>query len=147
MLKNKKLIKIVLAVLVLAYYAYTEYYPVDQTHTTGQQDNSLLLQAIANRNSDVQVTGAGKVIKVLPDDNKGSRHQRFLVKLESGNTLLIAHNIDLAPRVKGLKQGDQISFNGEFEWNSKGGVIHWTHKDPRSVHIHGWLEHNGEKYW
>jgi len=137
----------VIAAVVLAYYAYTEYYPEGKIQTSGQQDDSALHQAIANQRSDVQVTGAGRVIKLLPDDNDGSRHQRFLVKISSGDVILIAHNIDLAPRVNTLKKGDQIRFNGEFEWNNKGGVIHWTHNDPRNTHIHGWLEHNGEKYW
>ena len=147
MVNKKKLIRIGIAVVVLAYYAYTEYYPAGENQTTGQQDNSALHQAIANQRSDVQVTGTGRVIKLLPDDNDGSRHQRFLVKISSGNVILIAHNIDLAPRVNALNKGDQIRFNGEFEWNHKGGVIHWTHKDPRNTHIHGWLEHNGERYW
>jgi len=105
------------------------------------------MRAIASQRSDVQVKGSGKVIKLLPDDTKGSQHQRFLVKVSADNVILIAHNIDLAPRVDALQQGDTIGFNGEFEWNDKGGVVHWTHKDPRGKHIHGWLEHDGKKYW
>lgn len=96
--------------------------------------------------SDVQVEGQGTVTKVLPDDNDGSRHQRFLLKLDSGQTLLIAHNIDLAQRLSPLRVGDQVEFNGEYEWNPKGGVIHWTHRDPDNRHVGGWLRHNGQTY-
>ena len=96
--------------------------------------------------SDIQVQGVGKVIKVLKDDTKGSQHQRFLLKLPSNLTILIAHNIDLASRVEDLKAGDTIEFYGEYEWNNKGGVIHWTHHDPRKKHQDGWLKHNGVIY-
>jgi len=74
--------------------------------------------------SNVQVQGSGTVTRVLSDDNKGSRHQRFILQLASGQTLLIAHNIDLAPRIPALSKGDRVAFYGEYEWNSKGGVIH-----------------------
>ena len=83
---------------------------------------------------------------ILSDDNDGSRHQRFILRLDSGQTLLIAHNIDLAPRVSSLSEGDGIAFYGVYEWNPKGGVIHWTHHDPNNHHVTGWLQHNGKTY-
>lgn len=93
-----------------------------------------------------QMCGTGTVIKLLRDDNKGDRHQRFIIKQSSGRTLLIAHNIDLAPKIYSLKKGGFIKFCGEYENNSKGGVVHWTHHDPQGRHIGGWLEYNNEKY-
>ncbi len=93
-----------------------------------------------------QMCDSGKVTKLLSDDNKGSRHQRFIVKLSSGQTLLVAHNIDLAPKVNSLKEGGFIKFCGEYENNAKGGVVHWTHRDPNNRHVGGWLEYNGQKY-
>jgi Protein of unknown function (DUF3465) len=86
------------------------------------------------------------VEKVLKDDRSGSRHQRFIVKLPSGQTLLISHNIDIAPRVEGLARGDTVSFSGIYEPNSKGGVVHWTHHDPSGRHAAGWIEHHGHRY-
>jgi len=110
------------------------------------QNDTVLSDAFNERLNGVQAEGNGTVIKVLSDDNEGSRHQRFILKLQSGQTLLIAHNIDLAPRVSNLKEGDAVAFNGEYEWNSKGGVIHWTHHDPNGYHEAGWLKHNGQIY-
>lgn len=109
-------------------------------------DERSVVAAIENRASNVQVEGEGTVIKVLADDNEGDRHQRFLLKIPAGQTLLVAHNIDLAPRIDGLKKGDQVEFSGEYEWNEKGGVVHWTHHDPRGRHAAGWLKHGGRKY-
>ena len=75
-----------------------------------------------------------------------SKHQRFILRLENNQTLLIAHNIDLAPRVANIKKGDKVEFYGEYEYNKKGGVIHWTHKSSSTRHQHGWLKHNGNLY-
>ncbi len=109
-------------------------------------NDQVLKQAYQSQQSDVQVRGSGVVTRVLRDDNVGSRHQKFILKLESRQTLLVAHNIDLAPRVANLNVGDRIEFNGEYEWNSKGGVLHWTHHDPQGRHEGGWLKHNGRTY-
>lgn len=109
------------------------------------QANALKL-AYENQQSDVQVKGSGTVIRILKDDNKGSRHQKFILKLSWGQTILIAHNIDLAPRINAMSKGDKIQFYGEYEWNNKGGVVHWTHHDPKGFHLGGWLKHNGSTY-
>jgi len=93
-----------------------------------------------------QMCGVGTVIKLLSDDNQGSRHQRFIIKQPSGRTLLIAHNIDLAPKIYSLKKGGLIEFCGEYESNSKGGVVHWTHHDPQGRHKAGWLDYKGKRY-
>ena len=100
----------------------------------------------ADGRSDEMVEDEGRVIAVLPDDNHGSRHQRLIVELASGHTVLIAHNIDLAPRIRDVRKGDRLRFRGEFEWNDRGGVIHWTHHDPAGRHPGGWLRHDGETY-
>ena len=107
---------------------------------------STLQNAYENHQSNVQVKGSGTVIRILKDDNKGSRHQKFILKLSSGQTILIAHNIDLAPRINSISYGDTIQFYGEYEWNNKGGVVHWTHRDPNGHHVGGWLKHNGRTY-
>ncbi len=91
------------------------------------------------------VTGRGRVVHLLADDLQGSRHQRFLVKLSNGITLKLSHNIDLAKRVP-LKKGDSISFKGQYEWNEKGGVVHWTHHDPAGRHTGGWIRHHNRLF-
>ena len=145
--------KLVLIGLVFAaiYFGVREsgFTPQDQeasTNASGDSTVSALATAYQNQQSNVQVQGSGRVTKVLADDNDGSRHQRFVVALSSGQTLLIAHNIDLSPRVAGLREGDTVSFSGEYEWNPEGGVVHWTHRDPSKRHPPGWIRHNGKVY-
>lgn len=103
-------------------------------------------RAFKNKTSDVQVEDEGIVIRILPDDLDGDRHQRFVVRLASRQTVLIVHNIDIAPRVVGLKKDDSIRFYGEYVWNEKGGMVHWTHHDPKGNHTAGWLKHNEQTY-
>ena len=99
---------------------------------------------IEQQRSDVMVEFEAVVERLLADDNKGSRHQKFIVK-NGVNTVLIAHNIDLAQRVP-LNKGDVVKIRGEYEWNEKGGVVHWTHHDPQRRHEAGWIEHQGKKF-
>ena len=104
-----------------------------------------VLAAFRARQSDVQVETAAKVVRVLKDDNKGSRHERFLIRVADTLTVLVAHNIDLASNVP-LLAGDSVRLRGEYEWDERGGVIHWTHRDPRGRHAGGWIMHEGRRY-
>lgn len=120
--------------------------PATQTSTEHASSSLAIQAAFSEQKSGVQVQGEGVVSKILPDDNDGSRHQRFILTLSSGQTLLVAHNIDLAPQIVTLKSGDYVAFNGVYEWNAKGGVVHWTHHDPGGRHQAGWLRHSGQTY-
>ena len=108
--------------------------------------DALLARLFTDNLGNVQVYGNGVVISILSDDLSGSRHQRFIIEMNSNQTLLVAHNIDLAPRIDDLSLGDRIEFYGEYEWNNEGGVIHWTHHDPDELHIDGWILHNNNIY-
>ena len=108
--------------------------------------DELLAELFVNHKSNLQVYGTGIVISILPDDRDGSHHQRFIIELKSKQTLLITHNIDLSTRIFALSINDRIEFFGEYEWNAKGGVIHWTHHDPLEIHVNGWIYHNNIIY-
>ena len=116
------------------------------TPPAAENGTDAIAEAYASRASDVQVTGEGTVARLLADDEEGGRHQRFILRLDSGQTLLVAHNIDLAPRIDALQVGDTVAFNGVYEWNDRGGLIHWTHHDPQGQHEPGWLRHRGRTY-
>ena len=109
-------------------------------------DGGALGEAYRNHQSRVEVCGRGVVAKVLRDDTQGTRHQRFVVRLPEGQTVLIAYNYDLAPRIEGLRAGMPIEFAGEYEWNAQGGIVHWTHRDPARRHPPGWIRYGGHRY-
>jgi hypothetical protein len=141
-------LRCLLAVLVIAALS-AGCAPVNRTQGPGGASaagDAVFANALNSHQSGIQVTGAGVVAKVLTDDNSGDRHQRFILRLASGQTLLIAHNIDIAPKVTDLQPGDSVEFYGVYEWNPEGGTVHWTHRDPSGTHQAGWLRHNGESF-
>ncbi len=145
---------IVLALAALAYAWLTHQGPFAGHAASGpaaspaveRATDDALARAYDQHLSNVRVEGSGVLAKVLKDDDDGSRHQRLIVRLPSGQTILIAHNIDLAPRVQSPREGEAIRFSGEYEWNDKGGVVHWTHRDPSGRHPAGWLRYDGQLY-
>lgn len=141
----KKFIPVVVAILAL-YFVQEQFDQTQHSPEPADQSNDATSGTAEPLRSGAQAQGSGVVIRILPDDNDGSRHQRFIIRLDSGRTLLIAHNIDLAPRISSLREGDTVAFNGVFEPNAKGGAIHWTHRDPQGHHEAGWLKHEGQIY-
>ncbi len=119
---------------------------VRQFSTPGAGDgDAAIAEAYRNRRSGLMVEAEGTVEQLLADDREGSAHQRFIVRLAGGQTLLLSHNIDLAPRVPAAA-GDRIAFRGQYEWNDRGGVVHWTHGDPQGRREGGWLRHGERTY-
>ncbi|MEO0631320.1 MAG: DUF3465 domain-containing protein [Planctomycetota bacterium] len=117
----------------------------DAAAGTTTADESAIRALIDSRTSGEMVELEAEIVKLLPDDNEGSRHQLFLLALETGGTVLVSHNIDLAPYVP-VEEGDRVLVYGQYEWNEKGGVLHWTHHDPKKWREGGWIEHKGVKY-
>jgi hypothetical protein len=120
--------------------------PAAFTKTEQQQAVKKIEAAKQYTDSQFWIGLNGKVIKLLKDDLSGSRHQKFLIKISPDTSLLISHNIDLAARIP-LKKNDEISLRGRYEWNNRGGVIHWTHHDPKGKKQGGWIKHHGKTYF
>lgn len=137
-----------LGIAAVAYFAprRSEYFDADwtveATHSSGV--DARLLDAIRTHASEVWVETDAQVVKLLPDDKDGDAHQRFLVDVD-GHSLLVAHNIDLAPRVP-IAAGDALRLRARYAWNDKGGVLHWTHRDPRHPNEGGWIRRGTEVY-
>jgi hypothetical protein len=124
--------------------------PLPEAHLAGARTPAMAgdsaLQAFQSRARGRIITVIGTVERILADDRDGSPHQRFIIRTPGDLTLLIAHNLDLAPRLEGLAPGDRVTVLGEYEWNEQGGVLHWTHDDPQGRHVPGYIEWRGRRY-
>lgn len=95
--------------------------------------------AYKKRLSEIHLIVEGRVVKILEDDLQGRHHQRFIIRTDEGQTLLITHNIDIALRVA-VEVGTKVRVRGEYLWNLQGGIIHKTHQDQKNQTSGGWIE-------
>lgn len=102
-------------------------------------------QGFGKQDSGRWIEISGKVVRLLSDDDDGSRHQRLILSIKYQQTLLIAHNIDLVERVPAAL-GDRIELRGMYEWNEFGGLVHWTHHDPMGIEDGGFIRHKSTIY-
>jgi hypothetical protein len=112
---------------------------------TAETGAAAIVEAFENERSGVWVEAEGEIVHLLPDDKKPPRHQNFLIEIAPNHTVKISHNVDLAPRAP-IRKGQRIRFRGRYEYNAKGGVVHWTHRDPRGRKTGGRLEYEGKTY-
>jgi ABC-type uncharacterized transport system auxiliary subunit len=112
-----------------------------------QPDDAAIVSDFQNHQSNVEVTADGTVVRLLPDRTSATgTHERFIVKLASGEiTIEVEHNISIAARVP-VALGDHVIVHGEYIWNAQGGLIHFTHHDPKGTHEGGYIQDNGKTY-
>jgi Protein of unknown function (DUF3465) len=109
--------------------------PSDQEALTAQADHAIKRE----------ITVEARVKKLLATDTEGLPHQKFLIELSNGTTILIAHDLKMAPAVP-IQAGDVLKIHGEYIWNARGGLIHWTHHSDTPRHESGWIDFNGARY-
>jgi len=132
--------------IVVGLVVYQYYYADNEAVDAGLQTGSHAVeQAFAAQRSGLWLETSGRVIRVLKDDNEGARHQKFVLELDDGHSVLVAHNIDLARRIP-AREGLSLTVRGRYEWNERGGVIHWTHHDPDGREQGGWIEVGDVRY-
>ena len=110
-------------------------------------DNAAVERAYAEKRSSIEVTADGSVTSVLADDSGPSgTHQRFIIRLAgSAQTVLVENNLTIGQRAP-VVPGADVRVHGEYVWNDKGGLIHFTHHDPAHSHEGGWIEVGGVRY-
>ena len=111
----------------------------------GPATDPAILSAIERHRSEVWGVAAGTVERLLEDDRKGIPHQQFIIRIETGTTILVEYNLDLAPRIP-LEVGDSVVVRGEYHWSELGGRIHWVHHDPSGAPGGGWLKLRGKTF-
>lgn len=111
-------------------------------------DDAAVCNAFQAGRSHVEVVADGSVTRVLGvQSGRVSPHEGFLMKLGSGCTLVVRveANTDFTGSFA-LAQGDRVTVKGEYEYYPRGGVIHWTHRDPRGRHESGFISIGGKTY-
>lgn len=104
-----------------------------------QNSDLALIDAMRGRQTVRYLQAYGlTVIKTLPDDTIGNPHQKFLVRTSNNGAVLVVYNTGLCPRVP-VQAGDVVSVAGEYIWNNSGGLMHWTHFDPRGGRQNGFV--------
>jgi uncharacterized protein DUF3465 len=114
---------------------------------TASADNAAVKSAFERRAENVELTASGAIDRVLSDqDGPSGPHERFIVRLSDvGMTLLVEHNLSIAPRVP-VAVGATVLVHGEYVWNAQGGLLHFTHHDPDGSHEGGYIVYGGRRY-
>jgi hypothetical protein len=114
----------------------------------GTTDDAAVCSAYHNGRSGVEVVADGRVTAILGvAQGRVSPHEGFLVRLDSGCDVVVRveANTDLTGEFP-IARGDRVVVKGEYEYYPRGGVIHWTHRDPRGRHEGGYVQLGGRTY-
>jgi len=116
--------------------------------TTQSPNDPAVCAAYSAGRSHVEVVADGTVTRVLGmAPGRVSPHEGFLLRLASGCSLVVRveANTDFTGPIP-LTAGQRVSVKGEYEYYPLGGVVHWTHRDPRARHEGGYIETSGHLY-
>jgi hypothetical protein len=111
-------------------------------------DNAAVCRAFSSGASHVEVTAQGTVVRAFGvQAGRESPHEGFLMRLSSDCTVVVRveANVDFTGTFA-LRPGQPVVVRGEYEYYSLGGVIHWTHRDPRGRHADGFIQVDGHQY-
>ncbi len=86
------------------------------------------------------VNSIGRIVKVL-DQAKNPSTQLILLRLNSGQKLLVQHNLEKSQPISGLKAGEVLEFKGLYKWNNKGGLILNTFESVDNPKQSGYLKY------
>lgn len=116
--------------------------------TTQAPNDAAVCSAYAGGDSRVEVVADGTVTRFFgTQQGRISPHEGFLFRLASGCKLdvRVEVNTDFTGSIP-LRNGERVLVKGEYEYYPLGGVIHWTHRDPRARHEGGYIDAGGVLY-
>lgn len=134
--------------VLLAAAACTPQQNAPSSRATQASTNGLICQAFDAQQSHVEVLATGVVTRDLGlRAGRSGTHEGYLLRLDNGCRLVlkVETNVDLTGPIP-IKTGDRAVVKGEYEWTRLGGVLHWTHHDPRGRHEGGYVTVEGHTY-
>jgi Protein of unknown function (DUF3465) len=117
--------------------------------STQTPDDPAVCAAYSAGRSGAEVVASGKVTQIYGvRPGRSSPHEGFLVRLDSGCRLVVRVevNTDFTGAIP-LQRNEQVVVKGEYEYYPRGGVVHWTHHDPRGRHENGYVVAAGRMYY
>ncbi len=115
-----------------------------EPHESLMVSQQAIIDAQSRQLRRVEVVTSAQVWRLLPTDNKGLRHQKFLIRLNNGTAVLVANDLTVGQMVP-VNPGDTVEIKGEYIWTSRGGVLHWTHRSDND-HPGGWIRLGDQIY-
>lgn len=106
------------------------------------RDDIAYIEFLYKQQRSANISAQGRVIKSLPTQLIPYKAQMFLVRLTSGQKLIIKHNIDTGQALPDLKEGALLTFKGLYKWNRRGGMIIFTSHKNKKNKLSGWLKYN-----
>ncbi|MEO6990055.1 MAG: DUF3465 domain-containing protein [Candidatus Baltobacteraceae bacterium] len=118
--------------------------------TSTDSGNGAVAAAWQAHRSHVEVTASGSVARVLGTRvGPSGAHEGFLLHLRGaegrGLTIRVEDNVDLTGPIP-LRAGDDVEVHGEYIFDPRGGLVHYTHRDPRGHHPSGYVRVGGRLY-
>ncbi len=96
------------------------------------------------------MTASGSIVRVLGTRlGRSGEHEGFLLHLSGadghGLTVRVEDNVDLTGPIP-IAAGEPAVIRGEYIYDPRGGLIHYTHLDPRGRHPAGYVQVGGRVY-
>ncbi len=117
---------------------------------TDTSSNGAVYDAWRFHRSRVEVTANGAIARIFgAREGPSGTHLGFLLHLAGseghGLTVRVEDNLDLTGPIP-LDEGEAAIVRGEYIYDSRGGLIHYTHRDPRGRHDAGYVQAGGRIY-
>ncbi len=105
--------------------------------------NGIVYDAWRAGRSHVEVTAIGSVARMLGTRvGPSGAHEGFLLHLNGsaghGLTVRVEDNVDITGPIP-LAEGKAVEVKGEYIFDSRGGIVHYTHRDRRGRHVAGYV--------
>ncbi|HIP75819.1 MAG TPA: DUF3465 domain-containing protein [Psychromonas hadalis] len=126
---------------------------LDSLYGDGNADMDKLLDGVDhitylfnNQRGGEMVSSLGRIIKLLEDQTSPYLAQLILIRLNSGQKLIIKHNLKASTKIADLKVGEMIKFKGVYRWNSRGGMVVSTFENKQHPKRSGWVKFADKTY-